>query len=347
MAQIRRRGGVKYIALAATAALMIAGCADSDTSYDEDDSFAADEVTWLIPVPPGASFDTFARAVAPYVGEELGASIKVENRPGASGLVALNEMAVAEPDGSTIALWQMGPVAIAQLEEIEQLRFDMEDLSYIGNFADSDHMLFVSEDSDIQDVDDIETGFSFASGELGSLGYTSQQILDDIFDLDAKFVTGYDDQGQRMDAIERGDADGVIGPVRTFESIGRLDDVRPVLRLANQRHPSFDDVPTALEIDELSDDDKEILQTQFDMASLFFTVMGPEGLSDGVLNDMREAFWTVANDDDVLNQLTDSGLELDPENEYLTGEEVEDLIPEILDVPADYQAMLDEISQAE
>lgn len=219
MAQIRRRGGVKYIALAATAALMIAGCADSDTSYDEDDSFAADEVTWLIPVPPGASFDTFARAVAPYVGEELGASIKVENRPGASGLVALNEMAVAEPDGSTIALWQMGPVAIAQLEEIEQLRFDMEDLSYIGNFADSDHMLFVSEDSDIQDVDDIETGFSFASGELGSLGYTSQQILDDIFDLDAKFVTGRTSSSLPIDSKVR---TGPITPSASPRSIASI-----------------------------------------------------------------------------------------------------------------------------
>jgi len=343
---MKRKMGT-FITLAAATSMVLASCADSDTTQADSGAFDGDEITWLIPVPPGASFDTFARAVAPHVGEELDADVKVENRPGASGLVALNEMAVAKPDGSTIALWQMGPVAIAQLEDVEQLQFDIKDLSYIGNFADSDHMLFVSDESDIEDFNDIEPGFAFASGELGSLGYTSQQILDDVFDLDAKFVTGYDDQGERMDAIERGDADGVIGPVRTFDSIGRLDDVRPVLRLANQRHQSFDEVPTALELDNLSDEDKEVLQTQFDMASLFFTVMGPQGMSDGVLEDMREAFWTVATDEDVLQELAESGLELDPEDEYLTGEELEEAIPEILDVPEDYQNLIDQISATE
>ncbi|NUL45789.1 hypothetical protein F7P69_11380 [Cellulosimicrobium funkei] len=335
------------VGIALTASLALGACASEDSPTGEGSaaSFEAERVTWLIPVPPGASFDTFARAVAPHVGDELGADILVENRPGASGLVALNEMAASDPDGSTIALWQMGPIAISQLQGVEELRFDLEDLSYIGNFADADHMLFVSDDSEIDTVSDLQPGFAFASGELGSLGYTSQQILDDVLDLDAEFITGYDDQGQRLDAIERGDADGVIGPVRTYESIGRLDDVRPILRLANQRHSDFPDVPTALELEGLDEDERAVIETQFNMASLFFTIVGPENMSDGVLEEMRAAFWTVANDEEVLTELAATGLDLEPEEEYKSGEELEEFIPTLLDVPEDYQILLDEIAQ--
>ncbi|MFH5822321.1 Bug family tripartite tricarboxylate transporter substrate binding protein [Georgenia sp. AZ-5] len=334
---------------AVSASLALAACAEEDSpaAGQEEASFKAERVTLLVPVPPGASFDTFARAVAPHLGEELGVDILVENRPGASGLVALNEMAQTEPDGSTIALWQMGPVAIAQLQGIEQVQFDVAELSYIGNFADADHMLFVHQNSDIQSIEDLRAAknFAFASGELGSLGYTSQQVVDRLFSLNAEFITGYADQGERLAAIERGDADGVIGPVRTYESIGRLDDVRPILRLANQRHAEFPEVPTALELEGLSEQDQELLQTHFDMASLFFTVVGPADMPDGVLSELREAFWAVANDEEVLADLNERGLAMAPDEEYLTGEEVQELVPTLLEVPADYQALIDELAQ--
>lgn len=343
----RRNHTAAFAGMGVTVLLALTACAEGDGPAGDGngDSFEGDEVTWLIPVPPGASFDTFARGIAPHLSEELGADILIENQPGASGLVALNEMAQSDPDGTTIALWQMGPIAIAELQEVEQLQFSLTDLSFIGTFADSDHMLFVSEDSDLESFEDIEHGFSFASGELGSLGYTSQQILDRVFSLEADFITGYDDQGERLDAIQRGDADGVIGPVRTYESIGRLGDVNPLVRLANEPHPDFPDVPTALELEGLDDEDRELLETHFDMASLFFTVVGPEGMPDGVLEDMREAFWTVANDEEALSQLEDSGLSLDPENEYITGEELDEFIPDLLDVPDEYQNLADEVAQ--
>lgn len=308
-------------------------------------SLDVERVALLVPTPPGSSFDTWSRAIAPLLSDELGTQVVVENRPGASGLVALNEMAQADPDGSILVLWQAGPLAIADIQGVEEVRFDLQELAHLGNYANADHMLFVSQESEFETFEDaIEAGeFAFASGSRGSLGFTSQQVLTDLFGLNANFVTGYDDQGQRINAIERGDADGVIGPVRTFESIGRIDDVQPLLRLARQPSPQFPDVPTALDM-ELDDESRTIMETHMDMSSLFFTMMGPPNMDDTTLETLREGFWSVANSDQFLAQLEESGLAIVPEDEYLTGEEVEELIPTLLDVPDRYRQMLEEIA---
>lgn len=335
--------------LAIASVLLLAACGSGEGSGGADDEAAGipDRITLVVPTPPGSSFDTWARAISPRLGDALETTVVVDNEPGASGLVALNNMAQGKPDGSKLVLWQLGPLAIMKLQGVEDVRFDLRELSYVGNFATADHMLFVGKDSPLRTVDDLlaADGISFASGERGSLGYTSQQVVAEALDIDAKFIPGYDDQAQRLNAIERGDADAVIGPVHTFESIGRLGDVRPLLRLVNERSARFPDVPTAAEVDGLDAESRELLATHFGMASAFYTVMGSPTMPENTLDALREAFWAVANDDDFLAELSDKGWDVSPEDEYLKGEQVVELIPQLLEVPANYQSLLDELSE--
>ena len=59
-------------------------------------------ITWIIGYPPGGSTDAIARLVAKKIESALGQSVVVDNRPGASGAIALGAAARATPDGYTL-----------------------------------------------------------------------------------------------------------------------------------------------------------------------------------------------------------------------------------------------------
>ena len=66
----------------------------------------------VIPFPPGNTTDIMARLMAPRMAERLGQPVIVENRPGASGMLGLDFVARAAPDGYTFAAGQGGNLAV-------------------------------------------------------------------------------------------------------------------------------------------------------------------------------------------------------------------------------------------
>ncbi len=64
--------------------------------------YPARPITWIVGFAPGGSADVTARLVAKKIEASLGQPVVVENRPGASGAIALGAAAKAAPDGYTI-----------------------------------------------------------------------------------------------------------------------------------------------------------------------------------------------------------------------------------------------------
>ena len=70
-------------------------------------------ITMVVGFAAGGAADTAARVVARRLGENLGLTVVVDNRAGAGGNLAHQYVANATPDGSTILLGSIGPLAIA------------------------------------------------------------------------------------------------------------------------------------------------------------------------------------------------------------------------------------------
>jgi tripartite-type tricarboxylate transporter receptor subunit TctC len=85
--------------------------------------FPARAITWVVPFPPANIADSVARVVAPRLGQALGQTVVVANRPGAGGIIGAEAVAHAPPDGYTMLYGGLGPIAAAP-HLVPGIRFD-------------------------------------------------------------------------------------------------------------------------------------------------------------------------------------------------------------------------------
>jgi len=68
-------------------------------------------IRFIVPFPPGGSSDLIARAIAPRLSERMSQPVLVENRPGAGGMIGVEMVAKAPPDGYVIGLAAAGALS--------------------------------------------------------------------------------------------------------------------------------------------------------------------------------------------------------------------------------------------
>jgi len=98
-------------------------------------AYPSKPIRYIVPFPPGGSSDLIARAIAPKMSERLGQPIVVENRPGAGGMLGVDVVAKAEPDGYIIGLAAAGALS-SNIHLYPKMPFHPEkDLAPISNLA--------------------------------------------------------------------------------------------------------------------------------------------------------------------------------------------------------------------
>jgi tripartite-type tricarboxylate transporter receptor subunit TctC len=68
------------------------------------DGYPSKQIRWVIPFAPGGNYDVTSRLVAEPMGRNLGQSVLIDNRPGAGGVVGLENAVQAPADGYTIVM---------------------------------------------------------------------------------------------------------------------------------------------------------------------------------------------------------------------------------------------------
>lgn len=76
------------------------------------EQFPTRPIRVIVPYAPGGNVDISARIIAPPLGEALGQTIVVDNRPGAGGNLGASLVAKATPDGYTLLVGSSGPLSV-------------------------------------------------------------------------------------------------------------------------------------------------------------------------------------------------------------------------------------------
>jgi len=69
-------------------------------------------IKFIVVYPPGGASDVTARLIGAKLGEILGQSVVIENKPGANGMIATDFVAKSAPDGYTMLMANLGPNAL-------------------------------------------------------------------------------------------------------------------------------------------------------------------------------------------------------------------------------------------
>ena len=133
--------------------------------------YPAKPVRILVPYGPGGATDIIARIVAQRLGESLGQSFVVENRPGANGNIALEAAAKAPPDGYTLLVGNVSTNAINENIYKDSLTIrPSRDLAGIAKLVEIPHIVVASAKLPANNIAEL---IALAKKEPGRINYAS------------------------------------------------------------------------------------------------------------------------------------------------------------------------------
>ena len=133
-------------------------------------SYPSHAIKLIVPWPPGQATDLAGRVVAQELSKELGQSVVVENKAGAGGTIGTDMVAKSAPDGYTILIANLGPIAINPTLYPETTADPLKVFSPIMQLVSGPLVLLVHPDFQAKTLGDL---IAYAKKNPGKLTYGS------------------------------------------------------------------------------------------------------------------------------------------------------------------------------
>ena len=253
--------------------------------------------------PPGGSVDQVARLLAPHLQQELGQSVVVENKGGASGSIGAAQVAAAAPDGYTFAV--VFDTHGVNPSLIPNLPFDSKkDLSTVIVVGTSPMVLATNVASPYKTFADAlaaaktANGVSYGSIGSGSLGHLAMALLGKNHALNFVHVP-YKGGGPLMTDAVAGHVPLAIGSVFVVKPHIDSKRMRPLAVTTSKRAPDLPDVPTIAESGFAGFE-----------APAWWAVLAPAKTPVAIVQRMNEAINKVMKNPEVARRLDTQGIDV-------------------------------------
>ena len=217
------------------------------------DTFPAKPIRMAVPFPPGGVSDAAARLVAEAMSRRLRQPVVVENRPGATGNVAGQFVATAEPDGYTMMLAFNGILTINPFV-FDKLPFDVtKDFTPIGKIGEYPFIMTVNPGVEAKNLQELialskksPKGLDYGTSGNGSNEHLIATLITQK--TGAKLVhVPYKGGGPAMADATAGHIPIGMASVASGTARVKAGKLRPIVVSSAERWPSLPDVPTIVE----------------------------------------------------------------------------------------------------
>jgi tripartite-type tricarboxylate transporter receptor subunit TctC len=233
---------------------VVAGAAFGQTP----DKYPSRPVKIVVPYAPGGATDIVARILADQLGKALGQSFFVENKPGAFGMLAIEEMVHSPADGYTLMIGNVSTNAITPIIYAPKLTFDyMKDVVPITNTVDIPAFLVATtKNFDIKTVPQLVDYAKKNPGQAryGTVGNGSYPHYDMAYfakragDLDMVAIPNKAGASGVINDMLSGSTQVAFLNLASTAPQVKAGSLRPLALVDHARLPDYPDLPTMQEI---------------------------------------------------------------------------------------------------
>jgi len=232
--------------------LALALCAGLPLGAQAQAAYPGRPVTFVVPFAPGGGTDIAARLLALHLGKKLGQSIVVENRAGAGGLVGVEAVAKARPDGYTLLIANVGTQSINPW--LYKLSYDADKaFAPISLFAELPFALVVNPAVPARTPKELVAlavaapgKYTYASSGSGGSPHLTAEIFQQATGVKFTHVP-YKGGGPAMADLMAGHVDMLFASILETSGYVKGGKLRALAVTSAERSPAMPDVPTLAE----------------------------------------------------------------------------------------------------
>lgn len=291
---------IRKIRLSALLVLLLANAAGGAHALD----YPKQIIKVVVPFAAAGVTDIVARVVFDRISRTTGLTIVVDNRPGAGGTIAVDQVINSPADGYTVVLADPSGSLPANVTLYPNLRYHpVKDLTPVAIFGNTGAVLLVNNDLPVKSAQDLVALAKSKPGELpfastgpGTPGHLNGELFSRLAGIKAIHVP-YRVVGQAVTDFVAGRIAFWIAPIPTMLQNVRQGQLKPLAVAGDQRSDDLPGIPTV----------QETGIGNFD-ASTTYALFAPPGTSKEIVDWLHNQIARALDDTEVQQKLRAAGV---------------------------------------
>ncbi len=287
-------------------ALGAAVLAYQPAAHAASDYYKGKTIRFVVGFGAGGGYDAYSRMLAPRFARELGATVVVENQPGAGGMRALNRIAIMPGHGLVLHIVNGTGAAMQQLVGIKGARYDLTTLKYLGIIHSSRWNFLVTPNSPYKSIADVKkAGKQLAWGGSGKVSGMSDgaAFTCHALGLKCKLVTGYKGSRKAALAVAQGEMDAMYVSETSAYKYHQAKSARVIATMHRKRSTLFPDIPTVFEqVPDLTKEQQWWIDYRATVESLGRILVAPPATPNHLVDILRAATEKILQDPDLIKE---------------------------------------------